>query len=213
MERKPASGSLRNTERSKKKFLEAVGKILKTKGFTGLKVNDIAAKAGVDKKMIYIYFGGMDGLIDEYISTQDFWMQATVEEVEKYKPQINIDGQSFVEDMLLSQLEYVYNNKEAQKLLIWGLSEPRKALKKLTDAREENGERLFKLMKETFGERLDEFRAVMAIMVSGMYYVNLYASMNGSIFCGLDLNTPKGREYIKRATSFLVKQTYKKLQK
>jgi hypothetical protein len=53
----------------------------------------------------------------------------------------------------------------------------------------------------------------MAIMVSGMYYVNLYASMNGSIFCGLDLNTPKGREYIKRATSFLVKQTYKKLQK
>jgi len=213
MERKPVSGSLRNKERSKKKFLDAVGKILKTKGFTGLKVNDIAAKAGVDKKMIYVYFGGIDDLIDEYIQSQDFWIKETAEEVEKYKPIIDNDGQLFVENMLLSQLEYVYNNKEAQKLLIWGLSEPRKSLQKLTNVREENGERIFKMMKDTFGERLDEFRAVMAIMVSGMYYINLYASMNGSVFCGLDLDTPKGQEHIRRAVSLLVKLTYRKLQK
>ncbi|RTZ46386.1 TetR/AcrR family transcriptional regulator [Chryseobacterium arthrosphaerae] len=50
MERKSAAGSIRNKERSKKKFLDAVGKILKTKGYAGLKVNDIAATAGVDKK-------------------------------------------------------------------------------------------------------------------------------------------------------------------
>ncbi|WP_312300719.1 TetR/AcrR family transcriptional regulator [Chryseobacterium sp.] len=211
MERKSSAGSIRNKERSKKRFLDAVGKILKTKGFTGLKVNDIAAKAGVDKKMIYMYFGGMDGLIDEYISSQDFWSKVTPEEFEKYKPQIVHEGQLFTVNMLFSQLDYLYNNKEAQKLLVWGLSEPRKSLKKLSDIREENGERIFRLLKDTFGERLDDFRAVMAIMISGMYYLNLYASMNGSIFCGLDLNTPEGREHIKRATSFLVKQSYENL--
>lgn len=129
MERKSSAGSIRNKERSKKRFLDAVGKILKTKGFTGLKVNDIAAKAGVDKKMIYMYFGGMDGLIDEYILSQDFWSKVTPEEFEKYKPQIVEEGKLFTVNMLLSQLDYVYKNKEAQKLLVWGLSEPRKSLK------------------------------------------------------------------------------------
>ena len=65
MERKAVAGNIRNKERSKEKFLEAVGKILETKGYSGLKVNDIAATAGVDKKMIYNYFGGTDQLIDE----------------------------------------------------------------------------------------------------------------------------------------------------
>ncbi len=83
----------------------------------------------MDKKMIYMYFGGIDGLIDEYISSQDFWSKVTPEEFEKYKPQIVHEGQLFTINMLFSQLDYLYNNKEAQKLLVWGLSEPRKSLK------------------------------------------------------------------------------------
>ncbi len=92
MERKSAAGSIRNKERSKKKFLDAVGKILKTKGYAGLKVNDIAATAGVDKKMIYTYFGGMDGLIDEYIRSQDYWIKVTTDKIDKIIPGIN-DGE------------------------------------------------------------------------------------------------------------------------
>jgi AcrR family transcriptional regulator len=43
----------RNKERSKQQFLDAVGNILKTKGYRYLKVNEIAATAGLDKKLIY----------------------------------------------------------------------------------------------------------------------------------------------------------------
>ncbi|WP_228414276.1 TetR/AcrR family transcriptional regulator [Chryseobacterium sp. CH21] len=129
MERKSAAGSIRNKERSKKKFLDAVGKILRTKGYTALKVSSIAAAAGVDKKMIYSYFGGFDGLIDEYIRSQDYWSKVTIEEVEKIKPKLDDGGKSFMEEMLLTQFDYVYTHKEAQKLLLWRLSEPRKALK------------------------------------------------------------------------------------
>ncbi|WP_228435704.1 TetR/AcrR family transcriptional regulator [Chryseobacterium pennipullorum] len=96
MERKSAGGSIRNKERSKKKFLDAVGKILKTNGYAALKVNDIAATAGVDKKMIYTYFGGMDGLMDEYIRSQDYWSRITVEEIKKIKPRTDDGGKSFM---------------------------------------------------------------------------------------------------------------------
>ncbi|WP_426478914.1 TetR/AcrR family transcriptional regulator [Chryseobacterium sp. CBSDS_008] len=212
MERKSASGSIRNKERSKKKFLDAVGKILKTKGYAGLKINDIAATAGVDKKMIYTYFGGMDGLMDEYVRTQDFWVKATSEEVEKMKPNLEDGGRQFIEHMLTSQFDYVYTNKEAQKLLLWTISEPRKSLKKLIDTQEENGEYIFKLLMESrFKENMDIYRSIMAIMVSGLYYLNMFASLNGSIFCGIDTNTPEGREKIKKAISFMVEQTYENL--
>lgn len=212
MERKSAAGSIRNKERSKKKFLDAVGKILKTKGYAALKVNHIAKVAGVDKKMIYTYFGGMDGLIDEYIRSQDYWSGVTVEKLEEMKPKTDDGGRSFIEQMLLSQFDYVYHNKEAQKLLLWRLSEPRKSLKKLTDTQEENGEYIFNLMMDSrFGENTDVLRSIMAIMVSGLYYLNMYSSLNGSIFCGIDINAPEGRDKIRKAISFLIDQTYENL--
>ncbi|WP_454045462.1 TetR/AcrR family transcriptional regulator [Chryseobacterium sp. Marseille-Q8038] len=212
MERKSAAGSIRNKERSKKKFLDAVGKILRTKGYTALKVNSIAATAGVDKKMIYSYFGGIDGLIDEYIQSQDYWSRVTTEEIVKIKPKLDDGGKSFMEEMLLSQFDYVYTNKEAQKLLLWRLSEPRKALKKLTDTQEENGEYIFKLLMDPyFKDNTEGVRSIMAIMVSGLYYLNMYAAINGSIFCGIDVNTPEGRDKIKKAVSFMLHHTYENL--
>ncbi|MGK6340749.1 TetR/AcrR family transcriptional regulator [Chryseobacterium sp. DT-3] len=209
MERKSAAGNVRNKERSKKKFLDAVGKILKTKGYAALKINDIAATAGVDKKMIYTYFGGMDGLMDEYIRSQDYWSNVTTETM---MPDPKDGGKAFTEAMLLQQFDYVQSNKELQKLLLWRLSESRKSLTKLTNMQEENGGTLFKLVIDPhFGERSQDFRAIAAILVSGLYYLNMYASVNGSVFCGIDLNTDDGRDKIKKAVSFLIDQTYENL--
>ncbi|SMO67328.1 transcriptional regulator, TetR family [Chryseobacterium rhizoplanae] len=212
MERKSAAGSIRNTERSKKKFLDAVGKILRTKGHTALKVTDIAATAGIDKKMIYNYFGGIDGLIDEYIRSQDYWSKVTIDEIDKIKSKPEDGGRSFIEKMLLSQFDYVYKSKEVQKLLLWRISEPRKSLRKLTSIQEENGEYIFKFLVDPhFKEQAEEVRSIMAILVSGLYYLNMYAAMNGSIFCGIDIDTSNGRERIKKAISFLLNQTYEHL--
>ncbi|VFA41068.1 transcriptional regulator BetI [Chryseobacterium indologenes] len=212
MERKSAAGSIRNKERSKQKFLDAVGKILTTKGFAALKINDIAAIAGVDKKMIYTYFGGMDGLIDEYLRTQDYWVKVTSKEVEKIQPNLEDGGRSFIEAMLISQFDYVYNNKEAQKLLLWSVSEPRKSLKKMIDEQEENGEYIFDLMMTPhFREKMGVYRSILAIIVAGLYYLNMYSSLNGSVFCGIDMNSPEGRDHVKKAISFLIDQTYENL--
>lgn len=209
MERKPADGAIRNTERSKKKFFSAVGKILKTKGYAGLKINDIAKVAGVDKKMIYTYFGGLDGLIDEYVRTQDFWSNVHADSAPK---PFDDGGKAFSKELFLLQFDYVCKNKELQKVLLWRLSEERKSLRKLTDEQEENGELLFSQITDPhFGEHAEKFRAVSAVLVAGMYYLNMYAEHNGSIFSGIDLKTEDGRKAIKEAVSFLIDQTYENL--
>lgn len=208
MERKAAAGSIRNKERSKKKFLDAVGKILKTKGYAGLKVNDIAATAGVDKKMIYTYFGGMDGLLDEYIRSQDYWSNVSTDSV---PPEINDGGKAFTEEMLFAQFDYVFKNKEMQKMLLWRLSEQRKSLTKLNDLQEASGELLFAAVSDPyFKEHSEDFRAIMAVLISGLYFLNL-DTVNGSVFCGVDVATEEGRDKIKKAVSFLVKQTYENM--
>lgn len=209
MENKQRGGEIRNRERSKAKFLEAVGTILKTQGHSGLKINTIAATAGVDKKMIYTYFGSLDGLVDEYIRGQDFWSNV---KNDQEPPTINDGGKALTQQLLVQQFEYVLKNEGLQKLLLWRLTEERDALRGWTDKQESNGEELFKYVADPhFGEKAPQFRAIMAILISGLYYLDLYSMVNGSVFCGIDIKSDNGRSEIEKAVTFLVDQAYRNL--
>ncbi len=200
----------RDKNKSKQQFLDAVGTILRTKGYTALKVNNIAATAGLDKKLIYKYFGSTEQLIDEYIHSQDFWSNVTGDLVPK---EVTDGGKDFLKRMLLEQFEFVSQNKALQKVLLWSISEERKSLKKLIDDQEANGEVLLKGISDPhFGDKASDHRAVLAILVAGLYYLNLFTEVNGSHFCGIDLKTEEGRSKIRQATSFLVEQTYSSIQ-
>lgn len=206
MEQKKEPQLTRNKEKSKQKFLDAVQKILHTKGFSGLKVNDIAHEAGLDKKLMYNYFGGRDQLIDEYIRSQDFWSNVKEESV---GPTISDGGKALSKTMLISQFDYVFKNKQFQKILLWGLIENRKSLKKLADSREENGAILFENITDPhFKGNAKRYRAIMALLISGIYYLDIYASTNDCTFCGLDLKSQDGRTEIEEAISFLIDKTY-----
>jgi len=199
----------RNKEQSKQQFLNTVGKILRTKGHAALKVNDIALTAGLDKKLIYRYFGSTEQLLDEYLHQQDFWSNVSEDAV---STEIKDGGQEFLTQMLLEQFNYVGQNKAFQKVLLWSLTEQRKSLQKLIDDQETNGEVLFEnIMAPHFGDKITNCRAVLAILVSGLYYLNLFTEVNGSKFCGIDLKTEEGKSKIQEAISFLVKQTYSSL--
>ncbi|KQS53409.1 MAG: TetR/AcrR family transcriptional regulator [Flavobacteriaceae bacterium] len=205
MKRKAVAGNIRNKERSKEKFLEAVGKILETKGYSGLKVNDIAATAGVDKKMIYNYFGGTDKLIDEYISSLDFWSNVDGNTA----PEIADGGQEFSKQLLTQQFDYVASNKNLQKILLWGVAEKRNSLRNIADERERNGERLFNQIADPyFAENALQYRAIMAILISGIYYLNLYKGVNAETFCGIDLTKNEGSQQIKGALGKIIDLVY-----
>jgi AcrR family transcriptional regulator len=206
MEQKSPSSKEQSKEKSKQKFLAAVGKILKTKGFAGLKVNAIAEAAGLDKKLIYKYFGGTDQLLDTYLSTKDFWSNVKGDRIPK---DIRDGGQEFSKELVSAQFDYMFRDKEYQKIILWRLSEQRKSLQRLTTTQEEVGEVILQNITDPFfGDNADMYRAVMAILVSGVYYLNLTTDVNGSIFCGLDLNEESGRAKIEKALHFLIDQTY-----
>ncbi|AZB29073.1 MULTISPECIES: TetR/AcrR family transcriptional regulator [Chryseobacterium] len=207
MPRKVVQGPIRDKEKTKQKLLNAVGKILKTKGYSGLMVSKIAAVAGFDKKLIYEYFGSTDKLIDEYIKSQDYWS--------RFEPDGNVDlsdgGREMSKLAILNQFESLKKNKELQKILVWEMSESRPILKKLLDQREEVGEELFKNITDPhFGDKAEEYRAITAILVAGIYHLNLYTGHNGTTFCGIEMKTEEGRKKIEKALVDIIDFAYNK---
>lgn len=197
----------RNKDNTKQKFLDAVGKLLRTKGFAALKVNNIAEAAGLDKKLIYKYFGGKDQLVDEYLMSIDFWSNVKEEDA---NIEINDGGHQFAKQLLTEQFDYVASNKEFQKILLWSLSEKRKSLENLNNQREVNGELLLKNIADPFfGNKAENYRASLAILISGSYYLNMYTSSMNNTFCGIDCSKDTGKQAIKTALENIVDLLYK----
>ncbi|MEC3876370.1 TetR/AcrR family transcriptional regulator [Chryseobacterium salviniae] len=206
MARKVVQGPIRDKEKTKQKLLGAVGKILRTKGYAGLKVSKIAAVAGFDKKLIYEYFGSTEKLIDEYIRTQDYWGKMNQDNIEV---DISDGGRELSKMAILNQYEQIKKNKELQKIILWGLSESKPILKKIADEREEMGELLFKnIVDPYFQEKSTRYRAIAAVLVSGAYYLNLYTAHNASTFCGIDLKSEEGRKEIEKAITEIIDYAY-----
>ncbi len=59
-----------------RRLVSAVGSLLAREGFKGVGVNAVAREAGVDKVLIYRYFGGLEGLIKTFGREGDFWPSA-----------------------------------------------------------------------------------------------------------------------------------------
>ena len=147
--------------------------------------------------------------MDEYIKTQDFWSNVK-SEIEP--SEITDGGKEFITNAVLEQFDYVFENKEFQKVLLWRLSESRNSLKKLNDDQEANGEFILQnIMDPYFAENSQDSRATMAIIVAGTYYINLCAEINGNTFCGIDIKGETGRNQIKKAIAMLVDQVYTNL--
>src|SRR5690242_2191252 len=63
----------RDRETTRNKLMDAVERIAIRDGFDACGVNAIAHEAGVDKVLIYRYFGGVDGLVSNVIAERAAW--------------------------------------------------------------------------------------------------------------------------------------------
>lgn len=71
-ETRPAARS-RDRAATEERILAAVGEVLARDGFGGIGVNAIARQAGVDKVLIYRYFGGLPELLRAWGASGRFW--------------------------------------------------------------------------------------------------------------------------------------------
>lgn len=211
-ERKVTSGPIRDKERTKARMIAAVGKVIQKKGYHALNGPNIALECGLNKALIWNYFGGLDQLVEAYLTQKDFWQigdKGVLEQMITNPGSISI---SLIEELLKSQFNTFLKDKTKQKVIHWGLGEKTKALKNIADRRELLGEELFKHVDSKFENSENDLRATLAILVSSIYYLSLQAKSTGSTFCGIDVNTEAGKERIQKTIRKILEQTFSDVQ-
>ncbi len=207
--RKPSDGPLRNKTRTMARMVAAVGKVIQKKGYPGLTAPNIALAAGVDKKLVYTYFGGVDNLIEEYIHQKDFWKPAEKKRIEDLiKKSENINKKEVCE-ILQSQFITLQSDKALQKIIHWELGETNKILRNIANRREEIVEQLFSIIMPDFEKTNIDFRARFALILGGIYYLSLQKNKE-NLVCGINIKGDSGKERIENAIKDFIFEAYEK---
>lgn len=209
MPRKVTDGPIRNKERTRQRVIDALGNIVIKDGFSNLNISKIAEQAQVDRKVIYDYFGGLDGVIKEYLDTKDYW-KVVADNMPSILEHSKADhGKSAANMILEQQFDSLMSNEEMRRIVTWDLTDNVESLQVMGQKREDIGEQLFtQLTDEHFKNKTTDIRAVTAILVSSVYYLTLHAKMNGSTFCGIDIREQEGEMKIKKALRQIIDWAY-----
>lgn len=208
--RKTTDGPLKNKARTIQVLLDAVGRIIKTEGHHGLNIKNIADTANVSRKLIYVYFGGLNKLVETYVLSNEYWHVPGNEDIAKFLAKGDDFGKDDIFIILKNQFRSLHTSVELQKIVLWEISERNDVLRKLADGREKIGEVLLKVTDKQFQQTGLDIRAVLALLIGGIYYLNLHAAVNGSTFCGIDINKPKGNERVLNSLKTVVDLCYQK---
>jgi len=126
---------MRNKEATKQKLLDALGAIIREQGFTEAGVNSVARRAGVDKVLIYRYFGGFDGLMGAYAAQFDFLAEVE-QRLQTYTVNSREEGMKLGEEIILGQFKALNDHPELRELYRWELLTRNEATDALATARE-----------------------------------------------------------------------------
>lgn len=210
MAKKRYQGTSNDKERSTQKLIEAVGIIIKTKGYTGLTATNISKAAGLSRRLITIYFESVESLIETYIRNKNYWAEASGYVNEMIEKNQGESTRQLLDILLQNQLDHFYEDEEMQKIVLWQISQKNQIINTVSEDRERLGSSFFKLAdKELYGKDID-LRAVASLLFAGIYYMVLNAKSTDSLFCEIDINKPENMTRIKKAISLILEKTYDK---
>ncbi|WP_121197669.1 TetR/AcrR family transcriptional regulator [Mucilaginibacter gracilis] len=111
--------TIKNKELTKKKLIGAVGEIIKVDGFASLKsASKVARFAGVDRKLIGRYFGGLNQLIEAYVIENDYWLLFTEKMNDLLKSNSYPGSKELITSILQNQFSYFSSDKDMQRLIL-----------------------------------------------------------------------------------------------
>jgi AcrR family transcriptional regulator len=204
---------MKDKEQTKRKLIQAVGEIIKTEGFSNLKISKIAKKAEVDRKLIYRYFGNLNYLIEAYVVENDYWMVFSDQMKKMLDEHTYASSQELITAILQNQFKFFISRKEMQRLILWELSVNSPLMRSIHNARESLGQNFLELTDEHFRNSNVNFKAVAALLVGGIYYTILHTVYNGGTFTGLDINSQEGIDEIRKAIGQIVGWAYQEAKK
>ena len=200
---------MRNKDDTTLKIIDAVGEIFRTEGKKGLYITNIARKAGVDRSLIYQYFGrDVKRLIEAYIVQKDYWLKFFEKINDEVSKSNHETGKDLIIDVLQKQLQYFSDDREMQELILWELSGDSELMRSIHNTRELMAEKILEMAEQKFNNTMVKFRPIAVLLLGGVYYASVHSVHNGNIICGMDVRSKEGQMDLMRAIQQIIEWAY-----
>jgi TetR/AcrR family transcriptional regulator len=155
----------RDAEATRSELLTTATRVFAELGFAGARIDEIALAAGVNKRMIYVYFGDKEGLYREVLASYFGQVAAAL----SLPAQTGMSPRAQAEAIIRSYFELLAAHPELVRLLLWEmLSEEGRARAVILEVSRASLDSLHDVIRRgvadgSFKRGLDERRAVMSV--------------------------------------------------
>jgi AcrR family transcriptional regulator len=174
----------RNRQLTMERILSAMGEMMAERGTRKAGINAVAERAGINKVLIYRYFGGWDGLLEAYVQRGHFLSVFNEKYIEEVPMNLSGDDRTQVwADYVVTFMNEFRDRKSAQELVRW----------EMTNGETDVAQRLADFRDESFRKMIvklapypdDDPSAITALMIAGVTYLGLIAEQREQV---LDIN-------------------------
>lgn len=195
----------RDRAATEERLLTAVGEVLARDGFKAIGVGSVARQAGVDKVLIYRYFGGLPELLRAWGASGRFWPRVA--------DLLQHEGEGFLQRPAAERwarfFEHFIDDLRRRPLTLAVLAaevEERNELTAILEAeREEWGAEATRLLGGPAFEQVPHLRGVTLLLVAGVQYLVLRARRIRQ-FGGVDIQSDGGWAELKASIRALAGQ-------
>lgn len=179
------------------RILRAMGDVMAEKGTKKAGINAVAEKAGVNKVLIYRYFGGWNGLLEAYVQRGFFLSMFNDRFLDSVPSNPAPEERSKVwTDYVIKVAREFRSRKSSQELIRW----------EMQNGETELARRLSAFRNESYKKIVDKLApfpsydptAMTAIILGGVTYLTLVSNSRTKIL-DIDVSTEEGWERIETA--------------
>lgn len=188
-------------------WINATGIVLAREGWKGLTEAAVAAEMGLPVAAIKDHFNDFGDLLDTYVRGKNPWPRLVSDGIEAIDHTAASIRAAFI-SIPQTYMELLATDRELNGLTAAQLQKPRESVLAIIESREEWVERLFESAAPFLGERLEEFRVMVAIVLAGTE--GIFAGPDelrdrlGSIGLTIDINDAEERESLLQTQEFLI---------
>lgn len=200
----PRRSSTRDRAATEAAILAAVGEVLARDGFGAFGVNAVARAAGVDKVLIYRYYGGLAELLTAFGEQGDFW-PGDAELLDRIDEAIDpADRWALV---AVNAIRGIRNRPLTIEILAWELVEQNDLTRILEAVREQQWERLVRPgVVDSTGPSDAVARAIAHSFAAASYLLARARTIR--TYAGLDLHADETWDHIEYTTRASIKQAH-----
>jgi len=198
-------GRSRDRGATQESIIKAVGTLLAREGIMAVGVNSVAKEAGIDKVLIYRYFGGMPQLLRAFGESEEFWPSVSEMTGEDIEALMSMPLAESVSAVLINFARALRRRPITLEIMAWELVEQNELTEVLREVRENMSIKLFHEFSAKIGDVDADIAAMVTLLSAAVNYL-LLRRRDTEIYNTIDIRSQKGWERIEQSINAICKQ-------